>query len=93
MKYCFTLWLANVLFQDGEESALNEEKAISVHNPSEPILDHGIFSAQGSNPGLPHCRRILYQLREGKAKNLYESINIKKLYLVLYLDTFKRVIT
>jgi len=39
VKYCFTLWLANVLFQDGEESALNEEKTISVHNPSEPILD------------------------------------------------------
>ena len=33
VKYCFTLRLANVLFQDGEESALNEEKAISVHNP------------------------------------------------------------
>ena len=22
----------------------------------------GIFSTQGSNPGLPHCRQILYQL-------------------------------
>ena len=22
----------------------------------------GIFSTQGSNPGLPHCRRILYQV-------------------------------
>ena len=28
------------------------------------------------------------QLREGKPKNLYESINIKKSYLVSYLDTF-----
>ena len=25
-------------------------------------LLQGIFSTQGSNPGLPHCRRILYQL-------------------------------
>ena len=25
-------------------------------------LLQGIFPAQGSNPGLPHCRRILYQL-------------------------------
>ena len=25
-------------------------------------LLRGIFSSQGSNPGLPHCRRILYQL-------------------------------
>ena len=26
-------------------------------------LLQGIFPIQGSNPGLPHCRRILYQLR------------------------------
>ena len=25
-------------------------------------LLRGIFSSQGSNPGLPHCRQILYQL-------------------------------
>ena len=25
-------------------------------------LFQGIFPIQGSNPGLPHCRRILYQL-------------------------------
>ena len=25
-------------------------------------LLQGIFTTQGSNPGLPHCRRILYQL-------------------------------
>ena len=25
-------------------------------------LFQGIFPTQGSNPGLPHCRRILYQL-------------------------------
>ena len=30
----------------------------------------GIFPVQGSNPGLPHCRWILYQLRPlGKPKN------------------------
>ena len=27
-----------------------------------PWLPSGIFPTQGSNPGLPHCRRILYQL-------------------------------
>ena len=26
------------------------------------FLLQGIFPIQGSNPGLPHCRRILYQL-------------------------------
>ena len=25
-------------------------------------LFQGIFSTQGSNPGLPHCRQIVYQL-------------------------------
>ena len=25
-------------------------------------LLQGIFSTQGSNPGLPHCRQMLYQL-------------------------------
>ena len=27
-----------------------------------PFPSLGIFPTQGSNPGLPHCRRILYQL-------------------------------
>ena len=27
-----------------------------------------IFPTQGSNPGLPHCRRLLYQLSQGKSK-------------------------
>jgi len=25
-------------------------------------LFQGLFPTQGSNPGLPHCRQILYQL-------------------------------
>ena len=28
-------------------------------------LLQGIFPTQGSNPGLPHCRQILYQLDTG----------------------------
>ena len=33
-------------------------------------LLQGIFPTQGSNPGLPHCRQILYQLEPpGKPKN------------------------
>ena len=27
-----------------------------------PSLLQGIFPTQGLNPGLPHCRQILYQL-------------------------------
>ena len=58
----------------------------------------GIFPTQGSNSGLPHCRRILYQLShqgssgeqntEGKYSDIYvndisESL-IKMLLLLIY---------
>ena len=33
-------------------------------------LLQGIFPTQGSNPGLPHCRQILYQLRFQGSPNL-----------------------
>ena len=32
-------------------------------------LLQGIFPTQGSNPGFPHCRWILYPLSQGKPKN------------------------
>ena len=35
-------------------------------------LLQGIFPTQGSNPGLPHCRRILYQLTyQGSPRMVY----------------------
>jgi len=34
-------------------------------------LLQGIFPTQGSNPGLLHCRRILYQLS-------YQGLSLKK---------------
>ena len=42
-------------------------------------LLQGIFPTQGSNPGLPHCRRILYQLsHQGSPRTM---INITSLSL------------
>ena len=36
------------------------------------FLLQGIFPTQGSNPGLPHCRQILYQLsHKGSPKTLW----------------------
>ena len=32
------------------------------HNTGESCHLQGIFRTQGSNPGLPHCRLIVYQL-------------------------------
>ena len=37
-------------------------------------LLQGIFSTQGSNPGLPHCRQILYQLSHQKSPRILEWV-------------------
>ena len=37
-------------------------------------LLQGIFSTQGSNPGLPHCRQILYQLSHKGSPRILEWI-------------------
>ena len=39
----------------------------------DPLLQ-GIFPTQGSNPGLPHCRRILYQLSHKGSPRILESV-------------------
>ena len=38
----------------------------------------GIFPTQGWNPGLPHCRQILYQLTHKGRKSLKSKWNISK---------------
>ena len=38
------------------------------------VLLQGIFPTQGSNPGLPHCRRILYQLSHQGRLGPWESL-------------------
>ena len=38
-------------------------------------LLQGIFSTQGLNPGLPHCRQILYQLsHQGSTFPVYQAL-------------------
>ena len=37
-------------------------------------LLQGIFPTQGSNPGLPHCRRILYQLSHKGSPRILEGV-------------------
>ena len=40
---------------------------------------HGILPTQGSNPGLPHCRRILYQLScKRSPKMLYKTTDAER---------------
>ena len=37
-------------------------------------LLQGIFPTQGSNPGLPHCRRILHLSRQGNPHLYFSSV-------------------
>ena len=37
-------------------------------------LLQGIFLTQGSNPGLPHCRQILYQLSQKGSPRILEWV-------------------
>ncbi|XDA90582.1 hypothetical protein R6Z07F_020184 [Ovis aries] len=37
-------------------------------------LLQGVFPVQGSNPGLPHCRRILYQLSHRGSPRILEWV-------------------
>ena len=39
-----------------------------------PSLLQGIFPTQGSNPGLPHCRQILYQLSHKGSPRILEWV-------------------
>ena len=39
-----------------------------------PSLLQGIFPTQGSNPGLPHCRHILYQLSHKGSPRILEWV-------------------
>ena len=54
-------------------------------------LLQGIFPIQGSNPGLPHCRQILYQLTHQRSLKdiLFSSFNQEENWdendLIIYL--------
>ena len=55
-------------------------------------LLQGIFPTQGSNPGLPHCRRILYQLSyEGSPLTCINTFKLSNSYYeMLFLFPFYR---
>ena len=43
-------------------------------NTGIPSLLQGIFPTQGSNPGTPHCRQILYQLSHQGSPGILEWV-------------------
>ena len=55
------------------------------NNGMEPSLLQGVFPAQGLNPGLPHCRQILYQLSHRCICHLIEKL---KAFIFVSLHLF-----
>ena len=60
------------MFKTSNES----ESRIRLCNQNTGVGSHsllqGIFPIQGSNPGLPHCRQILYQLSHRGSPRILE---------------------
>ena len=51
------------------------------------FLLQGIFSTQGSNPGLPHCGRILYQLSHKGSHELRDQDKHLENVILNYFDS------
>ena len=65
-------WLHGIFFSFSFLTTWNS----SLHNTGVDSLYllWGIFLTQGSNPGLPHCRRILYQLSHKGSSRILEWV-------------------
>ena len=59
-----------------KEVALNAWYSVIGQNTGVGSLSllQGIFPTQGSNPGLPHCRQILYQLSHKGSPRILEWV-------------------
>ena len=60
-KLFYIAWIYNkVLFYMAYQAPLSMEFSRQEYQSGQPFASPGIFLTQGSNPGLPHCRWILY---------------------------------
>ena len=77
----------SLLFQNYSESCSVVSNSLRPHELYSPwnspgqntgvgslSLLQGIFPTQGSNPGLPHCRQILYQLSHKGSPRILEWV-------------------
>ena len=55
-------------------------------------LLQGIFPTQGLNPGLPHCRQILYQLNHKGSPHIYIYIYMY-MYIYVYMCIYIHIYT
>ena len=63
---CPTLWLCRLY---SLSNSPGQNTGVDSHS-----LLQGIFPTQGLNPGLPHCRRILYQLSHKGSPRILEWV-------------------
>ena len=64
---CLTLWDPHGLYSPWSSPGQNTAMGSL-------FLLQGIFPTQGSNPGLPHCRQILYQLSHKGSPRILEWV-------------------
>ena len=64
---CFTAGITEAPRTPSKESGTSRQEYWSSH-----FLLQGVFPTQGSNPGLPHCRRILYHLSHQRSPRILE---------------------
>ena len=77
LNVCCALLTCSVVFDSCDPMDCNPPGS-SVHGDSPGkntgvdchVLLQGIFPTQGSNPGLPHCRWILYHLRQQRSPRI-----------------------
>ena len=61
--------LCNLMDSYSPWNSLLQNTGVGTHS-----LLQGIFPTQGSNPGLPHCRQILYQLSHQGSPRILERV-------------------
>ena len=71
VRLCATLWTA------AHQAPLFMRLSRPEHWSGCHFLLQGIFLTQGSNPGLPHCRQMLYHLsHQGSPPNYHGLLAI-----------------
>ena len=74
MLSCFSrVWLCVTPWTAAHQAPLSMDSPGKNTGVGSLFLPQGIFPTQGSNPGLPHCRRILYQLSHQGSLKIMET--------------------
>ena len=85
------LWFMEYTVHSIQFNSIHSNWTIQSNSPGQNTgvgslsLPQGIFPTQGSNPGVLHCRWILYQLSHKGSPLWAQSLTIKSTYLLRQL--------